>query len=364
MKESTKLIAFYLPQFHPIPENDLWWGKEFTEWTNVKKAKPNFDGHYQPRYPGELGYYDLRDIDVQKKQIALAKEFGIYGFCYYYYWFSGKRLLERPLNQFLENKELDFPFCICWANENWTRIWDGQKNHIILEQTYSIKDDQNHINSLIPIISDPRYIRINNKPLVLIYRVSNLPNPRRTADTWREHFAKYEHGELFLCKVESSIFDKGDPQEIGFDGAVEFQPDWDLFKYRLRRGKIWGLLTKFRISNIVFKTNSIMKYSSFINKALIGEKPNYQRFPCVTPRWDNSPRKKEGCQILIGSTPKLYEYWLKKVLSNNDETEFVFINAWNEWGEGNHLEPDQLYGRGYLEATLNAKLASTLERKF
>ena len=200
---ALRLIAHYLPQFHPIPENDRWWGKGFTEWTNVTKAQPLFEGHYQPHLPGELGFYDLRLGETRIAQAELARAHGIHGFCYYHYWFNGKKVLERPLNEMLRSGKPDFPFCICWANENWTRTWDGQDSHILLKQEYSADDDRRHIRELFRIFDDRRYIRVNAKPLFLVYRTENMPDPSRTAAIWREEARKAGIGEIYLCKVES-----------------------------------------------------------------------------------------------------------------------------------------------------------------
>ncbi len=221
-----RAIAFYLPQFHPIPENDEWWGKGFTEWTNVAKAGPLFEGHYQPHIPGELGYYDLRLPQARQAQAELAKEYGIYGFCYYHYWFNGKLLLNQPLDEVLASGEPDFPFCLCWANEDWTRAWDGRSGSVLIKQDYNDKDDLHHIMYLKHIFEDTRYIRIDGRPLFLVYRANRMPNPKRTTKIWREQARKHGIGELYLCRVESFPDEHTDPGAIGFDASVEFQPDW------------------------------------------------------------------------------------------------------------------------------------------
>lgn len=340
-KLKTRLIAFYLPQFHPIPENDRWWGKGFTEWTNVAKAKPLFPGHYQPHLPGELGFYDLRLPETRQAQADLAREYGIYGFCYYHYWFNGKLLLERPLQDVLKSGEPDFPFCVCWANENWTRTWDGGENHILMEQIYSEEDDLNHIRYLCEIFEDKRYIRINGKPLFLVYRANRFPDPLRTTMLWREESRRLGIGELYLCSVESFPDERTDPLRAGFDAAVEFQPDWNLLSSDLRDERYPDL--------------AAFKYEKVVDRMLMKEAPYYRRFPCVTPSWDNTARRKRTSVILTDSSPDQYGRWLrgvvKKLADTSDEAKFIFINAWNEWGEGNHLEPDQQFGRAYLEAT-------------
>ena len=237
--ESIRAIAFYLPQFHPISENDQWWGKGFTEWTNVAKAEPLFPGHYQPHIPADLGFYDLRLPETRQAQADLARESGIYGFCYYHYWFNGKQLLDRPFNEVLASGKPDFPFCLCWANENWTRVWDGKDNNVLIEQKYSEEDDRQHIRALADAFRDERYIRVNGKPLFLVYRATKIPDPRKTTAIWREEAQKLGIGDLYLCRVESFRDERSDPGEIGFDAAVGFQPDWPTLKDPRRRGRFW-----------------------------------------------------------------------------------------------------------------------------
>lgn len=361
-----KAIAFHLPQYHPTPENDEWWGKGFTEWTNVAKAKPLFPDHYQPHLPADLGFYDLRLPEARQAQADLAREYGIHGFCYYHYWFNGKRILEQPVNEILRSGEPDFPFCLCWANENWTRTWDGQEKAVLLEQNYSEADDREHLRSLADAFRDPRYIRIDGKPLFLVYRVTKLPDPKRTAEIWREEARNLGIGEIFLCRVESFAGDSIilDPHEIGFDAAVEFQPDGrycgDLL-YRDRQNQfLYRLNKKLGLGTKTYgEDNNIWSYSQLVDNVIADKAPStYLKFPCVTPQWDNSARRKTGANIFHGSTPELYEKWLKttveNITSDRPDENIVFINAWNEWGEGNHLEPCQKWGRAYLEATYRA----------
>jgi lipopolysaccharide biosynthesis protein len=367
-------VAIYLPQFHPIPENDEWWGKGFTEWTNVAKAQPLFEEHYQPHLPSDLGFYDLRVPEVREEQAKLAKEHGIYGFCYYHYWFNGHRILEKPFQEVFESGKPDFPFMLCWANENWTRTWDGQDKEVLLHQHYSEEDDRLHIQSLIPYFKDPRYIRINNKPVIAIYRSGILPDARHTIDIWREEAAR--HGlELYICRFESFAM-KGETfvKEGGFDAAVDFQPfgnylyDFQKIKkdafenrsfWEKAEGKIKRTILKTvnrRKYNLFLQTQwNVWNYQEYVDYVVRQPFPGYNWFPGITPNWDNSARRKNGYFIFDKSTPESYKTWLEHIVKNykpkSAEENFLFINAWNEWAEGNHLEPCMKWGRKYLEAT-------------
>jgi lipopolysaccharide biosynthesis protein len=363
---SLRLLAFYLPQFHPIPENDRWWGTGFTEWTNVAKARPLFRGHYQPHVPADLGFCDLRVPEVREAQAALAREYGIAGFCYYHYWFNGKRLLHRPFDEVRQSGRPDFPFCLCWANENWTRRWDGYDNEILIRQNHSLDDDRAHIRHLLSAFEDERYIRVRGKPLFLVYRTELLPAPERTAEIWREEAHAAGVGDLYLVRVESHSNERHPPQSIGFDAAVEFAPDfWALPLPKLRRPR-WDLharvhnqLRKLGILPQVYFDHDVYSYDHLVARMLAKPSPPYTRFRCVTPSWDNSPRRAKNAKIFVDSRPELYESWLRTTVEAtvnrlDDDERLVFVNAWNEWGEGNHLEPDQRWGRAYLEATLRA----------
>lgn len=351
-ENDVKLIAFYLPQFHPFEENDHWWGKGFTEWTNVTKAVPQFCGHYQPHLPDELGFYDLRLIETQKQQIELAKAYGIYGFCYYYYWFSGKLLMERPLQQILEHPELDFPFCLCWANENWARRWDGMDNDVLIKQEYAEGDDLSFIKSIEQILCDKRYIRINNKPVVLIYRIGLLPDPKATTACWRSYCQKCGIGEICILIVQGHDFI--DPSECGCDAAVEFPP------HTITCPNITGGIEKSNpeYDGIVYNLKSFVA-----SKLYLKEQKRFKLFKSVMPSWDNTARKPNNGVVFLGSSPSLYKKWLKDVLLYTraclgKEEQFTFINAWNEWAEGAHLEPDRKYGYAYLQATKEALIES------
>lgn len=353
----VKLIAFYLPQYHPIPENDLWWGKGFTEWINVAKGRPRFPGHYQPHIPADLGFYDLRLPQSRQTQADLAMQYGIHGFCYYHYWFNGKRLLETPFNEVLRSGEPNLPFCLCWANENWTRRWDGFTGKILMEQKYSDEDDEQHMRWLASAFRDKRYIRVEDKPLFLVYKANKIPNPLRTTAIWREEAQRLGVGEIYLCRVESFIDEQNDPVQIGFDAAVEFQPDWSNLGTALRQSRPWNLLRRLRLEDRFYIDNQVFDYASIVSTMLQKETPSYTRYPCVMPSWDNTPRRKSQATVLKDSTPELYKRWLRGVIDKHTTysgEQIVFINAWNEWAEGTHLEPCQQWGHEYLKATRDA----------
>ncbi len=358
----TRVLAFYLPQFHPFAQNDAWWGKGFTEWTNVTRAKPVVPGHYQPHLPADLGFYDLRLPETMAAQAKLASEYGISGFCYYHYWFSGQRILERPVNDMVALGEPDFPFCLCWANENWTRTWDGRSGQVLLGQNYSEDDDRQHIEALIPYMADRRYIRMAGRPLLLVYRTELMPQPERMAQTWRKAAQQAGLGDLYLVRVEG--FAGGvDPRSIGFDAALEFAPDWR------RAGRIyfnkWQRLKSYLglFPNGYFE-HRFADYRKMMELMLAKPDPSYPWFRCVTPGFDNSARRKTDATIFINGTPDHYQNWLTEIARRElastrpADEKLVFINAWNEWAEGNHLEPDQKWGHAYLQATRNALQAA------
>ena len=344
----AKLICFYLPQFHPIPENDAWWGVGFTEWTNVQPAQPQFLGHYQPHVPGELGYYNLLDPSVQRRQVALAKLYGIEGFCFYLYWFGGKHLLETPIENYLNDSSLDLPFCLCWANENWSRRWDGEDNEILIAQDHSADDDLSFIQYVASFMRDLRYIRISGKPLLLVYRPSLLPSALETSKRWRKWCKENGIGEIYLAYTQS--FEIVDPAEYGFDGAIEFPPN------NSAPPKITDTVSPLRKD---FGC-TVFDWRVFVERSEHYTRPDYTLFRSVCPSWDNTARRKEYGTIFLNNTPKLYQRWLENAIAetleqhNNPEERLVFVNAWNEWAEGAHLEPDTHYGYAWLQATRNA----------
>jgi lipopolysaccharide biosynthesis protein len=352
-KKAVRVISFYLPQYHPIPENDAWWGKGFTEWTNVRPAQPQFEGHYQPHIPDDfLGYYDLRDTTVMRKQIELAKQYGIEGFCFYAYWFSGHRLLETPVDNYLADSTLDLPFCICWANENWSRRWDGQDSDILIGQDYSAEDDIAFIENVSKYLKDPRYIRIKDRPLLLVYRPNLFPDMKQTAQRWRKWCKVNGIGEIFLAYPQA--FGDQDPAEYGIDAAIEFPPSG------------WYARQEFAtdIKPTVEQFEAMVyDWRFMLGRSVTYPIPTYKLFRGATPSWDNVARRKNKGTVFHHSCPKLFTKWLTNAFSEtrsrleDQDEQIVFINAWNEWAEGAHLEPDQRYGYAWLQAVRDAHAA-------
>jgi lipopolysaccharide biosynthesis protein len=355
--DTPRTIAFYLPQFHPIPENDAAWGAGFTEWQNVVRARPLFRGHRQPLLPSELGFYDLRVPEVRAAQAELASEYGIDGFCYYHYWFGGRRLLARPFDEVLSSGEPDLPFCLCWANEPWTRAWDGRTGETIVEQHYSAADDRAHGRWLASAFADPRYVRLDGRPVFAVYRSALLPDPKRTTDTWREVCSELGVGEPFLLRVESFTAESGDPRALGFDAAVEFQPEWRRLGPSQRRSLPWRVLRRARLASSVFGEHRVFDYEAVVQRMIAKPSTPYPCFPGVTPSWDNTPRRRRQGVIFRDPSPAAYERWLDAAFvraGTQAPAPWVFVNAWNEWAEGNVLEPTRDEGRAFLEATLRA----------
>lgn len=353
---APRLIAFFLTQFHPIPENDAWWGKGFTEWTNVTKAKPLFDGHDQPHLPTDFGFYDLRVRATRHDQIRMAKQFGIDGFCYHYYWFSGTRLLNQPLDDMLADSESDMPFCLSWANENWTRRWDAAEHEILIAQRYLPDDDLNFIMSLIPFFSDPRYIRIDGAPFLIVYRPQHLPNARKTAEVWRNFCRSVGIGEIHICAALTH--GNLDYVQFGFDSGVEFPPHNTQCD---NRGSSLAFYRPF--------SGYAIEYADVATAYLQRQYEHNNVFRSVFPAWDNTARTGSRAVVVLGSSPANYEHWLAESIRRTREDfpgsdRFVFINAWNEWAEGCHLEPDRKYGRAFLEATKRARNGAPSSRGF
>lgn len=352
-------IAFYLPQFHPIPENDKWWGKGFTEWTNVTKAKPLFKGHYQPRLPTEFGYYDLRVPEIREQQALLAREYGIEGFCYWHYWFgSGRRILERPFNEVLDSGKPDFPFCLAWANETWTGIWHGLDNKILMEQTYPGREDYiSHFDFLAKAFKDKRYIQVDGKPIFVIYRPEAITDLKLFVDTFQEQALKNGLNGIYL--IATNVNYDWNAEENGFDAITlsnhdklayikSDNPTKNFIRKQLNRRRVSHAYKKF-----FKKPTHIYEYKEAVNFFVREDVPNSLSYPMVIPNWDNTARNGVNSFILHNSTPLLFKQVMKKaikVIENyRDDKKIVFIKSWNEWAEGNYLEPDRKYGRQYLE---------------
>lgn len=353
MSKKIKAIAIYLPQFHPIPENDEWRGKGFTEWTNVTKSTPRFEEHYQPHLPSDLGFYDLRLEEARLAQETLAKQYGIYGFCYYHYWFNGKRMLYEPLDRKLKNPNEDLPFMMCWANENWTRTWVSAERDVLIRQDYSEDDDYNHIKHLINYFKDSRYIKVNGKPIFIIYRPELFPDISKTISTWREEIKKEGFPDLYIGFARKS---RNENLLDCFDFAFEFQPSFSDLPKKSRPNLFQRIKTKlnhlfFSNKDLKIVINDYEEYSKFQMEFSYEDRV----YPGITPMWDNSARKKDYPFILQDSTPEKYKKWLEHIKLNYpwDKTPepFLFINAWNEWAEGNHLEPCQKWNLEYLKTT-------------
>jgi len=343
----VRALAFYLPQFHPTPENDEWWGKGFTEWRNVSRARPLFEGHYQPHLPGELGFYDLRLDEVRRAQVAMARQAGLSGFCFYYYWFNGRRILEMPLDKYVADDQIDFPFCICWANENWSRLWDGGNREVLLVQEHDYESDMQFIRDVIPLLKDPRYVRIDGKPLLILYRQDLMKDARKTADGWRAECEAAGLTGVYLCCVQS--FKLNDPHEFGFDAACEFPPHQH--RSGVITGDVEGLPEDFK--------GTIYDYQLVAQQSLTKPPTPYKLMRGIFPSWDNSARKRQHALVFHHASPEAYEYWLRGLADYTrknlkGEERIIFINAWNEWAEGAHLEPDLIHGRAYIEATRRA----------
>lgn len=360
-----KIIAFYLPQFHPTPDNDKWWGKGFTEWTNVAKAKPLFKGHYQPHIPADLGFYDLRVPEVREQQAELAREAGIYGFCYYHYWFGGgKQELELPLNEVMKSGKPDFPFMLCWANESWhKKFWDkdgkGSSKEMLIEQTYSPEDYELHFNHVLPIFKDPRYIRIDGKPVFMIYRPMDLPDLKVFTTLWQE---KAKENGL------KGIYFIGQLQDPKWNGKKEHE--WlnvlrengvdamNTVRITEASNKDKRIKVINKIRRILLSEPRRVEYKKIL-KYLIDESDKESKIiPTIIPNWDHSPRSGVNAMVYAGCEPELVKEHVLDVLNcvkGKDECDqIIFLKSWNEWGEGNYVEPDLKYGHGYLESIYSA----------
>jgi lipopolysaccharide biosynthesis protein len=350
-KNNINVIAIYLPQFHPTPENDEWWGKGFTEWTNVTKAKPLFKEHYQPRLPTDLGFYDLRAIETIIEQADLAKRNGVTGFSFYHYWFGGKRLLHEPIDIVLETKKPDFPFMLFWANESWSRRWLGEERDVLIKQNYSEEDDRNHAIWLCEnVFSDPRYIKADGKPVFAIYRPNDFPDIKKTLDIFREVARSKGFPGVYL------IGNNSHSQEglEHFDHVLNFEPQLGLLKNAFNDKWLYerwrNNYSKFKVPNGKLKIFDYAEVKTQMKK----RKLPYKFIPCPFVGWDNTARRGDKGIIIANADAELFEeslHWAKDIAMQQPENErFVFINAWNEWAEGNHLEPCIKYGSAFLES--------------
>lgn len=343
---ALRLIAYYLPQFHTIPENDAWWGAGFTEWTNVTKALPRYVGHHQPKLPADLGFYDLGNSEVIRKQAMLARRAGITGFCIHDYWFAGRKLLERPLEYLLADPSVDISFCLNWANESWSRRWDGSEHELLVEQTYDADDRIGYVRSILPALRDPRYIKINGRPLIMIYRPAVIPDARGMFAAWRNFLIAEGVGDPYL--VMAQVFDDNDPRPYGLDAAAGFPPHNSTWMARNERAHLHLLDSGFE--------GHVRSYAEVAADALAKSQAPYQQFPGVMPGWDNEARKPRRGTSFYGATPARYAAWLygaaeqAQAIANPGER-LVFINAWNEWAEGAILEPDRHFGYAFLVQT-------------
>jgi O-antigen biosynthesis protein len=352
----SRIIAFYLPQYHPTPENDFHWGMGFTEWVNVAKAVPAYVDHYQPHIPADLGFYDLRMQQTIERQASLARRYGIDGFCVYYYNFGPRRALEQAFESIVANRELDFPYCVCWANENWTRQWDGGNQAVIFEQQYDHATQLAVVRDAVRYAADPRYLRVNGKPLLLVYRPLLIPDPNSFSSLCRRTFREAGFNDVHLVYVESmeTSASASQPANLGFDACVEFPPHGRGVEVDAPREVLRSDFTGLQYD-----------YEAAIWADMRRSTVSYKRYPAVFPSWDNTPRHPLRGDSFIGATPEIFQAYVEEKLDYmrkqfiGDER-LLFVNAWNEWAEGTHLEPDQKFGHRWLEAIRNALMASTL----
>ena len=350
-QHKARVLAFYLPQFHPIPENDEWWGKGFTEWTNVGKAKPLFPGHYQPKVPADLGYYDLRVPETRVAQAELAKEYGIEGFVYWHYWFgNGKRLLERPFQEVLESGEPDFPFALAWANESWKGFYHGVSGrNVLIEQKYGGREDYiEHFNSILPAFKDKRYIQVDGKPLFMIYHPFEMPDVQYLISLWRELAERNGLPGIYFVAISYDNSQNKKLLKVGFDG-INTNHFLDYQKYK--RSLVHSI--KAKLLKFLYHCPNFLFYDDVVKYFIAEEEYKENIFPTLLPNWDHSPRTGKTGLIIWDSSPEKFAESLcdvkDAIKDKSSDKSLIFIKSWNEWAEGNYLEPDIKYGRRYLE---------------
>jgi hypothetical protein len=354
----ARILALYLPQFHTFPENDQWWGKGYTEWTAVKNAKPLYKGHHEPRIPLNNNYYDLSDESgkVWNWQSKLAKEYGIYGFCIYDYWFCGKQLMEKPLHILQAHPEIDLKYCICWANESWTRTWYGLKNDILMEQTYGDEEDWvKHYNHLREAFLDPRYIKKNNSPVLCIYHTHDIERLEEMRTVWKECAQKDGFDDIYIVSGNTNAYVLESRDNL-VDAYYNFEPGYSLKHKQNQLENCKYLIHTFtcqQVNKLMHKNiverviNTECAYKQALKRVETTKKKVYLG---LFPQWDNTPRRSYRGLVYKNSSPALFKKYLEKAISITDADDFIFLNAWNEWGEGAYLEPDTVNGYKYLEA--------------
>lgn len=362
-----KIIAFYLPQFHSIKENDKWWGKDFTEWTNIKQSSPTFKNHYMPRIPLNKNYYNLTDVETLKWQASLAKEYGIYGFAYYHYWSEGNMLLEKPAEIMLKNLEVNIPFCFSWANHTWTRCWADKTDEILWEQKYGDENDwRNHFYYLLPFFKDERYIKINGKPLMILYNPKNVQEFPKMMDLWQELALENGLNGIYFSNQENSYDMFTEPGGDKFESSIEFQMNRAVreFMHKNVFFSLERILNRIADKLPMLRCKATTMHYTYdqIWTIILNQEPKSNRhYPGAFVDWDNSPRRKNRGQVCIGATPEKFEYYLTRQIyraKNVYNKDYLFMFAWNEWGESGYLEPDEKYGYGMLEAIKKSLIAN------